>query len=262
MDSRSDELIVGMHAVLAALRTAPEMIDCVWVDRDRIDTRMGTIVAAARDGHVGLRRCPRATLDRLAPGLAHQGVAARRRPQARPSEATLMARVAAAAAPLFLVLDGVEDPHNLGACLRTAEAAGADAVIVPRHGRAPLSAAARRAASGAAERLPLYEVANLARTLKALREAGVWVIGAAAGVGTPLHGCHVPRAVAWVLGGEGSGLRRLTRENCDMLVHIPMTAAADSLNVSVAAALCLYESVRARQAAPVHEKIALRAPNP
>ncbi|MHB1565913.1 MAG: 23S rRNA (guanosine(2251)-2'-O)-methyltransferase RlmB [Acidiferrobacter sp.] len=262
MDSHDDDLIVGLHAVLAALKTAPDVIDCVWVDRDRVDARIAAVIAAARGGHVGLRRCPRATLDRLVPGLPHQGVAARRRPSARPQEAELMARVAATTMPLLLVLDGIEDPHNLGACLRTAEAAGADAVIVPRHGRAPLSAAACRAASGAAERLPLYEVANLARTLKALKAAGVWLIGAAAGAGQPLHGCAVPLSAAWVLGGEGGGLRRLTRETCDILVHIPMTGPVESLNVSVAAALCLYESVRARRLAAPDEKIALRTPSP
>lgn len=244
----SEDMIVGLHAVLAALKEAPESIDCVWVDKDRVDDRLHAVLACARGAHVTVHRNPRAALDRLAPGLRHQGVVARRRPQDRPQERDLLGYLADISHPLLLILDGVQDPHNLGACLRTAEAAGVHCVIVPRHARAPLSAAACRAASGAAERIPVYEVANLARTIKALKAAGIWFIGATAEADTCLHHCSVPKAVAWVLGGEGSGLRRLTHEACDLLVRIPMQGKAESLNVSVAASLCLYESVRAREA--------------
>ncbi len=246
MDSSPEDLIVGLHAVLAALKEAPEAVDCVWVDKDRDDDRIHAVLSCARAAHVTVHRNPRVALDRVAPGLPHQGVVARRRPQSRPKEQDLLAHLAGIPKPLLLILDGVQDPHNLGACLRTAEAAGVNLVIVPRHARAPLSAAACRAASGAAERIPVYEVANLARTLKILKEAAIWLIGATADADMSLHECQVPDSVAWILGGEGSGLRRLTRSSCDLLVRIPMQGGAESLNVSVAASLCLYESVRAR----------------
>lgn len=246
MDSSPDDLIVGLHAVLAALKEAPEGVDCVWVDKERDDNRIHAILSCARSAHVTVHRNPRVALDRVAPGLPHQGVIARRRPQSRPQEHDLFAHLATVQKPLLLILDGVQDPHNLGACLRTAEAAGAHLVIVPRHARAPLSAAACRAACGAAERIPVYEVANLARTLRGLKEAGIWLVGATADADMSLHNCQLPESVAWVLGGEGSGLRHLTRSSCDLLVRIPMQGDAESLNVSVAASLCLYESVRAR----------------
>ncbi len=240
------DVIAGLNAVFAALAAAPDEIEGLWVDRERRDGRMNAILSRARTTHVRVQHVPRASLDRLCPGTAHQGVVARRRPRARPPEGDLMGLVETRAQPLLLVLDQVQDPHNLGACLRTAEAAGAHAVIVPRHARAPLSAAACKAACGAAERIPLYEVANLARTLKALKERGVWLVGASAQGAASLHAQAIPESVAFVLGGEGAGLRRLTREACDLLVRIPMSGAAESLNVSVAAALCLYESVRQR----------------
>ena len=248
-DSAVAELIAGPHAVSAALKAHPDTVDCVWIAKERSDDRMQGIVALARAAHVLVRQSPRTALDRMAPGLAHQGVLARRRHVERPREEDLVAHLGRLAQPLVLVLDGVQDPHNLGACLRSAEAAGVDLVIVPRHARAPLSATASRAACGAAERLPLYEVANLARTLRALKETGLWVVGAAADAPVSLHDAPPPAPTAWVLGGEGSGLRRLTREACDVLVRIPMHGHTESLNVSVATGLCLYESVRARAAA-------------
>ncbi|MDA8389684.1 MAG: 23S rRNA (guanosine(2251)-2'-O)-methyltransferase RlmB [Gammaproteobacteria bacterium] len=251
------DLVAGVHAVLAALQEAPATIDGVWIDRDRRDDRISAIVGAARAGAVAVHRVPKTALDRLAAGVVHQGVIARRRAQARPSETDLLALVAAVPRPLLLILDGVHDPHNLGACLRTAEAAGAQAVVMPRHARAPLSAVAARAACGAAERLPVFEVANLARTLDLLKEAGVWLMGASADAPVSLHEADIPQAVAFVLGGEGAGLRRLTRISCDFLVRIPMHGQAESLNVSVAAALCLYEAVRSRSA-----EIALAARKP
>ena len=251
-DSAFAELIAGPHAVSAALKAHPDTVDCVWIAKERSDERMHGIVALARAAHVLVRQSPRTALDRMAPGLAHQGVLARRRHVERAREEDLMAHLGRLAQPLVLVLDGVQDPHNLGACLRSAEGAGVDLVIVPRHARAPLSAVASRAACGAAERLPLYEVANLARTLRVLKEAGLWVVGAAADAQASLHDSPPPTPTAWVLGGEGSGLRRLTREACDVLVRIPMHGHTESLNVSVATGLCLYESVRARAAAKAH----------
>lgn len=245
-DEASAGLIAGPHAVSAALKAHPDTIDCVWIAKERSDDRMQGILALARHARVLVHQSPRAALDRMAPGLSHQGVLARRRLVERPREEDLLAHLGRLPEPLVLVLDGVQDPHNLGACLRSAEAAGAHLVIVPRHACAPLSAVASRAACGAAERLPLYEVANLARTLRALKEAGLWLVGASADAEASLHDDAPPTPTAWVLGGEGSGLRRLTREACDVLVRIPMLGHTESLNVSVASALCLYESVRAR----------------
>lgn len=247
VDERAPEdLIVGLHAVLAAVKEHPERIDCVWIAQDRSDERIHAVISCARGAHVTVHKSPRAALDRLAPGLPHQGAVARRRPLGRPLERDLIAHLERLSHPLLLILDGVQDPHNLGACLRSAEAAGVDFVIVPRHARAPLSAAACRAACGAAERVLMYEVANLARTLDTLKEAGVWLVGATADADVSLHQASLPASVAWVLGGEGSGLRRLTREACDFLVRIPMLGQAESLNVSVSTGLCLYESVRVR----------------
>ncbi len=243
------ELIAGPHAVSAALKAHPDSVDCVWIAKERSDERVQGIMDLARASHVLVRQSPRSALDRMAPGLAHQGVLARRRSIERPREDHLAAHIERIQEPLVLVLDGVQDPHNLGACLRTAEAAGVHLVIVPRHARAPLSAVAVRAACGAAERLPLYEVANLARTLRALKEAGLWIVGATADAPVSLHEGAPPTPTAWVVGGEGAGLRRLTREACDVLVRIPMLGQVESLNVSVATGLCLYESVRARAAA-------------
>jgi 23S rRNA (guanosine2251-2'-O)-methyltransferase len=152
--------------------------------------------------------------------------------------------------PLLLVLDGVTDPHNLGACLRVADAAGAHAVIAPKDRSAGLSPTVAKVASGAAESVPFLAVTNLARTLDALKERGVWAIGAARDAGDDLYAAALPDAVAWVLGSEGAGIRRLTRERCDRLVRIPMHGQVESLNVGVAAGLCLYESRRRRSAPP------------
>jgi 23S rRNA (guanosine2251-2'-O)-methyltransferase len=148
--------------------------------------------------------------------------------------------------PLFLVLDGVQDPHNLGACLRTADAAGVRAVIMPKARTAPLSATVSKVASGAAEHIPVIQVTNLARTLRQMQEAGIWIIGTADDAGCSLYGADFKRAVALVMGGEGAGLRENTRQHCDLLVRIPMAGSVESLNVSVAAGICLFEAVRQR----------------
>jgi 23S rRNA (guanosine2251-2'-O)-methyltransferase len=150
-------------------------------------------------------------------------------------------------APLLLILDGVQDPHNLGACLRVADGAGVDAVIVPRDRAAPVTAVTRRVASGAAETMPLFQVVNLSRTLENLKQAGVWLYGAAQDAPEELYAADLTGPAAIVLGGEGSGLRRLTREHCDKLVRIPMVGTVESLNVSVAAGVMLYEAVRQRR---------------
>lgn len=248
--SREAERVSGWHAVLAVLKKRPCDIDTLWLAQGRTDRRAQAVLAAARAAGVKIRLAPRATLDRLAAGAPHQGVVARLRTVGVRSERELEALLASLPErPLLLVLDGVQDPHNLGACLRVADAAGVQAVIAPRDNTAPMTDATRRAAAGAAETVPFFQVANLARILRTLKDAGIWVIGTAAQSQTTLFQADLRRPCALVLGGEGKGLRRLTREYCDTLVRIPMAGTIESLNVSVAAGICLFEAVRQRIAA-------------
>ncbi len=246
-----EELICGPHAVLAVLKAHADEIDGIWVSNERQDQRMNAVLSAARDARVKVHRSPRAALDRMSEGVSHQGVIARRFAAPRPAHSDdLGAFVASISSskPLILILDGVQDPHNLGACLRVADAAGAQAVVMPRDRSAPLSAVARRAAAGAAETIPLFEVTNLARTLDELKEAGLWIIGTAANGEQSVFQADLKGPVALVLGGEGAGMRRLTQERCDLLVRIPMAGTVESLNVSVAAGICLFEALRQRLA--------------
>ena len=243
----SEDLICGLHAVAAALQQHPEQLDGLWVSNERADRRVSQIVTAARAAGVHFQMVPRVKLDKMAEGERHQGVIARLRAATVKGEDDLEALLAAAPpTPLLLVLDGVQDPHNLGACLRSADAAGVHGVIVPRERSAPLSAAARRAASGAAETVKIFEVVNLARTLRTVKEAGIWLIGATQDAPEPIYATDLRRPLALVLGGEGKGLRRLTQESCDVLARIPMAGQVASLNVSVATGICLYEAVRQR----------------
>ncbi len=240
--------ICGLHAVLAALRKNPQDVEEVWVSEARGDKRIAGVVDAAHQAGVKIHKTPRAELDRLAEGVRHQGAVARLRTAPARKEQDLESFLAdLPPMPLLLVLDSVQDPHNLGACLRSADAAGAHAVIVPREHSAPLSAVARRAASGAAESIPVFQVVNLARALRQLKEAGIWLAGASQEAESDIFHADLRRPLAIVLGGEGKGLRRLTEEECDMRVRIPMAGSVESLNVSVAAGVCLFEAVRQRQ---------------
>ena len=244
----TDNIITGLHAVLAALKNNRVQVEEIWVNEAREDKRVGEVVAAARAARVKVHQSPKAALDRMADGVRHQGVIARLRAMAARTEPQLETFLAdLPAAPLLLVLDGVQDPHNLGACLRSADAAGAHGVIVPREHTAPLSAVARRAASGAAESIPVFQVVNLARCLRHLKDAGLWLVGASHDADVDIYHADLKRPTALVLGGEGKGLRRLTREHCDVLARIPMTGSVSSLNVSVAAGICLFEAVRQRR---------------
>lgn len=246
-----DELVFGLHAVLAALEAHPERVESVWLDAIRDDRRVRELAQAARQAGIKVHRVPRTKLDQIAAGERHQGAVARvhgseiRRFDDLPSFLAGLGHD-----PFLLILDGVQDPHNLGACLRTAEGAGVDAVIVPRDQAVGLTPTVRRVASGAAETVPLFQVTNLARALSELKEAGVWLVGAAGEAEADLYGADLRGPLAVVLGGEERGLRRLTREHCDFLVRIPMSGAISSLNVSVAAGVCLYEAVRQRRPAP------------
>ena len=242
---REPRVVFGFHSVLARLRAEPGSVIEIFVDEARNDARARDLAAAAERAGVRLLRVPVKRLDGFYGGARHQGVVARIEP--RSGAASLDELLEQLAEPaLLLVLDGVTDPHNLGACLRVANAAGAHAVIAPKDRAAGVSAVVSKVASGAAELTPYYMVTNLARTLEELKERNIWVVGADAAAKDDLYRADLPRAIAWVLGAEGAGMRRLTRERCDTLVRIPMRGAVESLNVSVAAGIVLYESLRRR----------------
>ena len=237
--------VYGLHAVQGLLARRPQAIVSATVLATPAGARLAEVVRELEALGVPVTRVPRAALDRLAGGGRHQGVAvevgARREFQVPDFEALVLER---GRAVRLLVLDGVEDPRNLGACLRTADAAGVDAVVVPRVRAAKLTAAAEKTATGAAETVPVLEAPNLARTLQWLKEAGVWVVGADAEAPRSLYAAKLEPPVAIVLGGEGRGLKHLTRERCDELVAIPTVGSVASLNVSVAAGVVLFELLR------------------
>jgi 23S rRNA (guanosine2251-2'-O)-methyltransferase len=241
------EKVFGIHTVSGLLQRDPEKVQALWVQRGGKEARLEQVLAAAHAAGVPVHRIERRALDGLAPGVRHQGVIAEYRGAGPRGEADLDALLdGLPGPPLLLVLDGVQDPHNLGACLRSAGAAGAHAVIAPRDRAAGLTPVVRKVASGAAESVPYFQVTNLARVLKELQTRGVWVAGATGEADASLFDTDLNGPLALVLGGEGKGLRRLTRERCDILVSIPMQGAVESLNVSVAAAVCLFEAVRQR----------------
>jgi 23S rRNA (guanosine2251-2'-O)-methyltransferase len=241
----SETYIGGFHAVEAALDDLDKKPREVLIQGGRKDARMATLLSLAQRRNVTVRTVSKDQLDLLAPGLRHQGVIAA--VQAADYQGEDALEVPATPERLVLVLDGVQDPHNLGACLRTAEAAGVTAVIIPKDRAVGLTPVARKAAAGAAERVPVVAVTNLVRTLTRLKELGYWVTGLAGEAQESLYSADLTGPTVIVMGGEGEGMRRLTRETCDKLVRIPMEGRIESLNVSVAAAVCLYESVRQRQ---------------
>ncbi|MFP4155476.1 MAG: 23S rRNA (guanosine(2251)-2'-O)-methyltransferase RlmB [Halothiobacillaceae bacterium] len=242
--------LFGFHAVESALRNDPEHVERVLVEQGRQDRRMQALLALLEELPVAvpLERLSAQALARRVGSARHQGVACGyRQPPPRDEQALYADLERVEGPPLLLVLDGVTDPHNLGACMRTADAAGCCGVIVPRDRAAGLTPVARKVASGAAESLPLYQVTNLARTLQALRARGIWVVGTAGESGQSLYDCpFATEPLALVMGAEGTGLRRLTRERCDQLLCIPMAGRAESLNVSAATAVCLFEFRRRR----------------
>ena len=251
----------GVHGVRALLDVSPQDVRRLVIADGPRNRQLSQLTATARAAGVRIERVPRAALDRYLKRatsgrsdservVTHQGVAAERYAFAPSTESDLEARWPSFEDPLLVVLDGIEDPRNLGACLRTAEAAGADAVLIPRHGSAPLSTAAAKAASGSMERLFVVEVANLARRLAWLQAQGMWISGGVEDeTAVTYTEVDYRGAAAIVVGGEGRGLRRLTRERCDHLVRIPMTTDMPSLNVSVALGVLLFEAVRQRSAA-------------
>jgi 23S rRNA (guanosine2251-2'-O)-methyltransferase len=238
--------IHGFHAVIVKLRYQPQAVLEIFVTAGRHDARMRDLLKHAELHSVRVVPVDAGRLDGMAGGgCAHQGVVARVSPQKRPVALDDVLDTLDEP-PFLLILDGVQDPHNLGACLRVADAAGAHAVVAPKDRAVGLTQAAIKAASGAAESVPYVTVTNLARALREIRERGIRVVGTDAGAATDLYAAEWPEAVAWVLGGESGGMRRLTRETCDQLVGIPMAGSVQSLNVSVAAGICLYETRRRR----------------
>ena len=241
----------GIHAVRVLLKRSPERLQRLLLLARRDDRRLRELRELAERARVPVATVDEAQLAALAGGGRHQGALAVLTPDigrvdGDPETRLEVALAAASGSPLLLVLDGVQDPHNLGACLRTADAAGVCAVIAPRDRAAGLTPVARKVAAGAAETVPFIAVVNLARTLRALRERGIWIIGTDDQASSSLYEADLAGPTALVLGSEGEGLRRLTRECCDRLVAIPMAGAVESLNVSVAAGVLLYEAVRQR----------------
>lgn len=241
------EWLYGLHAMQSVLEQEPERVLEILVLKGRDDDRLNEIINQARRFGISIQFCQRKVLDNKTDGAQHQGVVARAKPARVLDEADLDRLLATHSQPFFLVLDGVTDPHNLGACLRTADGAGVHAVIVPKDKSAGLTPTVRKVACGAAETLPLIQVTNLARTLKHLQQSGVWVVGTAGETDKSLYDIDFSGPVALVMGAEGKGMRRLTREYCDELVKLPMLGSVSSLNVSVATGVCLYEIVRQRQ---------------
>jgi len=243
----SESWIVGINPVEGALANDPARVREVLVEQGAHNSRVTALVDEAKRLGVRVHARPRAMLDKLAGHARHQGVAANYEAPEPLSEHDLPALIENAGnEALFLVLDGVTDPHNLGACLRSAAAANVTAVIVPKDRAVGITPVVRRASAGAADRVPLLAATNLARALRALKDAGVWLTGLAGDVEQSLYAIDLKGPVALVLGGEGEGMRRLTREACDRLARIPMPGIAESLNVSVATGIVLFEALRQR----------------
>jgi 23S rRNA (guanosine2251-2'-O)-methyltransferase len=247
----AEQYAYGLHAVEEILRRQPGSIAVLWLLKGRDDRRMQALLKLADAADVDIRRATRAKMDALI-NAQHQGVIAELGAAApddlRWSEAQLKEAITANPTALVLVLDGVTDPHNLGACLRSADAAGATAVMVPKDNAADITAVVRKVACGATETVPLVRVTNLARALDSLKEAGIWIYGTAGEADASLYGSDLTGPMALVMGAEGEGMRPLTRERCDFLVNLPMAGSVSSLNVSVATGVCLFEIRRQRLA--------------
>lgn len=240
------KIIWGFHAIASRLRQKAAGVREIYIDSSRDDRRARDLAQTARSRGVRVIMSDSARLDGMTGHARHQGVAAR--VEATPTAQDLDSVLDDLAEPaLLLILDGVTDPHNLGACLRVANAMGVHAVVVPKDRAAGITPAVEKVASGAVDTVPLVAVTNLARTMREIKERNIWVIGADQGAARELYAIRLEGPLAWVLGAEGEGMRRLTRENCDEIVRIPMLGAMESLNVSVAAGICLAETRRQRR---------------
>jgi len=243
------DFVFGIHAVNALFERNPEDVLELFVLKDRDDQRLQPILQQARQFGVSVQFCLRKVLDDKVAGAQHQGVVAKARLQHSGDEKDLALILEQQTTPLLLILDGVTDPHNLGAILRSADAAGVHAVIAAKDRSVKLTAVVRKVACGAAEVVPFITVTNLARTIRELKDAGVWVVGAAGETDSSIYQTSLTGPLAIAMGAEGDGLRRLTKELCDSLMKIPMAGSVSSLNVSVATGICLFEAVRQRQTA-------------
>jgi 23S rRNA (guanosine2251-2'-O)-methyltransferase len=241
-------ILFGFHAVLSRMRQHATSIQEILIDQDRVDPRMKDLLKLAEASNVRVMQADRARLDGIAgKNGRHQGVIARVIDTPIPyKDVHDILDSDLSEPPFFLILDGVEDPHNLGACLRVADAMGVHAVIAPKDRAVGLNATVRKVACGAAETVPFIAVTNLARTIRELKEAGVFVVGTTMDAPSTLLNTRLDGPIALVLGAEGDGMRRLTAETCDALVTIPMFGTVESLNVSVASGICLYEARRQR----------------
>ena len=240
-------LVFGLHAVRTLLQRHAVKVSQLYVQRGREDARINEVLKFAREQSVNVEFRATHDMDQLVSGERHQGVVAKLFKIDNLGEGALDDILDQAGdTPFILVLDGVQDPHNLGACLRSADAAGVHVVIVPRDRAASLSPVVRKVAAGAAETVPLVQVVNLARTLRLLKERGIWIVGTDDEAEASIHGAKLTGPLAIVMGAEGGGMRRLTKEHCDALLTIPMKGVVESLNVSVATGVILYEVVRQR----------------
>lgn len=246
--AQQQDWLYGIHALTAVLEREPQRILELYIAKGRDDERLHKLINLARKEGISIQFCNKKVLDDKSKGESHQGVVARAYPAKVLTQTDLDTIISQSAKPFLLVLDGVTDPHNLGAVLRSADAAGVDAVIVPKDKSASLNATVRKVACGAADVIPLIQVTNLARTLSELQEQQIWVVGTAGEARQSVFDCDMAGPVALVMGAEGKGMRRLTRERCDELIKLPMFGTVSSLNVSVATGICLYEIVRQRGA--------------
>lgn len=245
----SNEFIYGIHAVKAVLERHPDRFIEAFVLKGRQDDRLLPVLNELQRLGISLQEMGRKALDDKAKGENHQGIIVRVKPAKQLNENDLDDILAEHESPLILVLDGVTDPHNLGACLRNADAAGVALVIVPKDKSAPMTPTVSKVACGAAETVPLVRVTNLARTMRAMQEKGIWFVGTAGEATHDIYQSKLTGPLAIVMGAEGDGMRRLTRETCDDLIKIPMAGSVSSLNVSVATGICLFEAVRQRLSA-------------
>lgn len=244
----NDNLIYGINPIQQMLSNHPNKIIEIFIRIDKEDQRIQTILAAAKKEKISVQRVDNKKLDAWVVGENHQGVVAKITATIVHNDASLSELVKKTAKPVFLILDGVQDPHNFGACLRTADAANVTAVIVPKDNAVGITPVVRKVASGAADTIPVVQVTNLARAMRELKELGVWIIGTDAECDKTIYEMDLNGPIAIVLGAEGEGMRDLTRKTCDFLAKLPMLGQVESLNVSVATGVCLYEVVRQRTA--------------
>lgn len=246
MTGHNTEIVYGIHSARHALNMSLPSVLEIWIQEDKKESgALGQLIKLATG--ISIQFVSKRTLDKLSQYEKHQGIVIRIRVEKKDvPDLDMLLQDAHKTMPIFLVLDGIQDPHNLGACMRTADAAGVRALILPKDRAVSLNATVRKVASGAAENIPVIAVTNLARTLQQMQKAGVWIIGTADDAENTIFQLDLKRPLALVMGAEGKGIRQNTRNHCDMLANIPMAGIVESLNVSVATGICLYEAIRQR----------------